>query len=176
MTDVFSLTDGRILMSDTDGTVVFDTDERLFTATDELTGSISMDELVARNNNSNDIPFLNIDTYHAIGRCNEAADTVRGSFYVTTSGGSQGLSDIGWFNASGSYVHYWGSIPGVLGSPAQALVTQCVVYTFVCFGGGAYLHQRVQMKATISLSSGVTNTITVLPTTFRYKLLVGTWI
>src|SRR5262245_31488694 len=116
MVDLLDLSGTRFRMRDVDGTVIFDTEERLFTVTDfGITGALQTDGYTARNisavdtHNVNGGSFVagivNIEQSHTLATgLNTAADTVRGAFSVATSGGTQGgLTNLGSFNASGSY-------------------------------------------------------------------------
>lgn len=164
-------------MRDTDGHTVFDTDERLFVATDRKTGSISLSGYTASNQNLVDLSRIDVGTYHALASINASADIVRGSFFVQTSGGSQGLANIGWFNAGGTYMHYFDGI-ATAGSPTggRVNVTQIAAYTFVASGTTLYCHERVCLKAEISHTLGLTNSVTLLPVTLTYNLLCGTFV
>lgn len=177
MPTVFEADGGRIRMWDTSGNLRFDTEERIFTVTNSVSGSIGLSAYTAQNRNGTDLVFINVDTLHALASINSAADTVRGSFSVT-AGGNGVLTGLGWFNASGSYLHFFDAIPPVSagGGGDNSLIAQMAIYTFIASGGTLYIHERVQLKATISTSSGVTNSVTMLAPSFSYNLLVGTFI
>ena len=177
MTNLLDVGAGRIAVCDTDGSVVFDTDEKLFIVTDFVSGSLGISAHTAQNNNFNDVPFINIDTNHALSSVNAAADTVRGAFSVTTSGGSQGLHAVGWFNATGTYIHYLGDINGPLNNPTGfALIAQLAAYTFQASGGALSMNERVRLKSKWSTSSGVTTSVTLFAVTIQYKLFCGTFV
>ena len=177
MVDLLEIGAGRIAVRDTDGTVTFDTDEKLFIVTDFVSGSLGLSAQTAHNNNFNDTPFINLDTNHAISAINASADTVRGAFSVTTSGGAQGLHALGWFNATGTYIHYLGDINGALGNPTGfALVAQLAAYTFQASGGFLTMNERVRLKSKWSTSPGVTTTVTLFGVTIDYKLFCGTFV
>lgn len=166
-------------MWDVDGHVTFDTEERLFCDTEGhfITGSIALSGYTAQNKNQSDLVLVNVDSLHALASINSAADIVRGSFSVTTSGGTQGgLTNLGWFNAGGSYIHYFGAIPLFTGSfpTLQSQIAQIAAYTFIASGGTLYLHERVFLKARVDATQPtVTFSVTLLPPTFSYNLLCG---
>lgn len=176
MTTLLNVSAGSIVIKDTDGTTVFDTNERLFCVTDTKSGTKALSSFTASNNNSSN-NYVNQDNYYDLGAINAAADTVRGSFYVTTSGGSQGnVAGIGWFNASGTYVHYFGSSAPVLGGGTNGALCQLALYTFIASGGHLYLNERISLQSTKSTSPSTTFRVTLLAPTFQYNLLCGTFV
>lgn len=176
MVDICEVGAGRMRFRDTDGHIVFDTEERLLTLTDRKTGSIGLSGYTATETNGS-LDVRDIDTLHDLGAINAAADVVRGSFFVTTAGGDGTLNSIGWFNAGGTYVHYFGHA-GPLGGPitTHGQVTQIAAYTFKASGGHLYLRERVMLKATDSISSSVTFSVTMSAPTLSYNLFCGTFI
>lgn len=173
MVDLLEISPGRIIMRDTDGTTVFDTDERLFTATDSKSGSITRGPYTATDNNVSSTPIM-FETLHNLGSINAAADIVRGSFKVTTAG--QGaVANLGWFNASGTYVHWFGANLGVF-TGTYFETGQFAFYTFEASGGVLYLRERVAAYADPSASSSITNSFTLLQLTIQYNLLCGTFV
>lgn len=178
MVDLLDIDGGRIVMRDTDGHVVFDTDERLFTATNSVSGSVTLGSYTAQNRNGVDLSFINVDTMHALASINASADTVRGSFAVSVSGGQGLLTGLGYFNASGTYVHFFDAVAPVLdgGGSNHSEIAQAAAYTFVASGGQLYIHERVQLKASNSTSASVTNSITLLAPTLTYNLFVGVFV
>lgn len=160
----------------TDGAdVVFDTDERLFTVTDgPITGTITTPSRTATRigSSSTNIP-VNVEVDTLIASVNASATTVRGSFAASTSG-SFGVAGLGWYNASGSYVHFLGPSNGALGTGGNAGLRSIAAYTFFVSAGGLYLKERVALQADFSLS--LTTSLTLNPVTLNFYLLVGTFI
>jgi len=163
----------------TDGaTTVFDTNERLFTVTDgPITGSITFGAYTAtRGTGSTNSPVQrNVNT--TITSINGSANTVRGALKVTTSG-SFGVSNLGWFNASGSYVHLLqprnpSSFPlGNVGLPSLA------VYSFIASGGSLLINEQVQLQSDppIYLSPATSTSLTMAALTIEYYLFAGAWV
>lgn len=176
MADICAIASGRMVFGDTDGHVVFDTEERLMTLTDRMTGSIGLSGYTATETNAS-LDVRDIDTLHDLGAINASADVVRGSLYVTTAGGDGTLNGIGWFNAGGTYVHYFGH-SGPIGGPitTHSQVTQIAGYTFKASGGHLYLRERVMLKATDSISSSVTFSVTMSAPTLSYNLFCGLFV
>lgn len=152
---------------------VFDSDERLFTATDLITGSVTFPARVATWQTSSHTN-VDINSDHSLGFVNADADIVLGSFQVTTFGGSQGIAGIGAFNAGGTYVHYQsGVIAPVSGTPTNTSIGNMAAYTFFAEDGQLYLNERVMLYAGSTITSA-TLTVTLLSVQFDYKLFVGT--
>src|SRR5690554_2297622 len=127
----FRASSGRILITDsTDSVIVFDSDERMFNATDRVIGQVSIPQRQASHINGN-FTDVDVDTEHPIGSVNPAADTVVGAFKVTTST-QQGLAGLGWFNASGTYLHYIDSrSPVTVGTSDNYSLGSLAGFTFV---------------------------------------------
>lgn len=188
MVDILDVSSGRIVLRDAaDGHTVFDTDERLFTVTDRVSGAIELHSHAARNNNGNDTHNIDggsfsagvadYDFLHTLAAVNQDADTVRGAFSVTTNGGAQGgLTNLGYFNASGTYVHYLDGVSWLGSAGSKIFVRQIAAYTFKCYGGSLYLRERVWLGANLSQDPGLTITVTLLAPTFTYNLFAGVWI
>lgn len=175
MTDLLQVSAGSIVIKDTDGTTVFDTDERLFCATNSVSGSAVMGGYTASETFSGAPVRQDVSTLHSLGSINSSADIVRGSFYVTTTDGTGNATARGWFSAGGTYVHQFVGT-GAGGSPNSNLVVSCIAcYTFLASGGTLYLHERVCMRAAGRTSPG-TNSVTFPATTFQYNLLCGTFV
>ena len=163
MTNLLEVSSGRIVLRDTDGSTRFDSDEKLFQATTRATGSVSLGpwEATATNGFKGDI---NSDTSYLLQSVNSACDTVVGSFQLTSTGSpAYGVGGLGWFNASGSYVHYVAS-SGTIGDFGF------VTFTFLCSGGGLYLNERVVLGAAQPSTGGITNRHIVLGLSFEYNL------
>jgi hypothetical protein len=155
--------------------IVFDSDEKLFHATEIRQGSITLPARQAVTPGGSNRQVVNLDAYHLLSSINPSADIVLGSFSVTTFGGSQGISGLGVFNAGGTYVHLEMGAPGI-NNPAQIVnsdVTSFAAYTFIASGGGLYLNERVYLDAGTN-PNGLTLTRPLLSIRFDYKLFVGT--
>ncbi len=192
MVNLLDLSGTRFLMHDTSGNTIFDTEERLFTVTDfGITGSIQTDGYTARNRNVTDTyntnggsfvaGILNIDTSHTLTTgLNTAADTVRGAFSVATAAGTQGgVTGLGFFNASGTYLHYMDGISTntpTLPAGSKNAMRVVAAYTFLISSGTLSLHERVYIQADIETTNTVTNSITLLRPTFTYNVFVGVWV
>lgn len=170
---------GRIVVTDaTDLVTVFDSDEGLFSATDFVTGQVTTPARQAFFNGSGggtNFPF-DTDTDHVIGSVNAFADVCVGGFKVTVST-PIGLADLGWYNASGSYMHYIDSTSAAsqAGTGEHWFLTNMATYTFKCASGTLYLNERVQLQAQSTLAS-VLNTTTLLAVTFDFKLYCGRFV
>lgn len=174
MTRLLDISAGRILLKNTSGTTVFDTDEKQFIVTDYKTGSTSFSSFSASNTNAVDIGAgLRTDT-NSLGSVNSFADTVRGAFFVTTAGQGQ-LFNLGWFNASGSYLHLFLGTPGPFTSGNVGLGA-VVTFTFSVSSGTLSCVRHAKAAANWSTSSSVTNSITVNAVTLNYKLFCGTFV
>lgn len=157
---------------DTDDHVVFDTEERLMAITNNVSGSIGLSSRTATDTSTSHNP-VNVDTLHSLSSVNAAAEVVRGSFFVSTTSGDGTLYNIGWFNASGTYVHMFETI-GPLGGP-QTTPSQVAVLmglTFKTSGGTLYLRERVLMRATPSINS-TQFSVTSSAVTLSYNLFTG---
>jgi hypothetical protein len=165
---------GLIQIKDGD-TVVFDSNERLFQCTDFISGSVTLPGRVATYNGSTGVSTP-VDVYvgHLIGYCNYHADTVFGSFKVTAAA-PQGVVDLGWFNADGSYVHYQGANYQPATGSGNFVVAVLVTYTFRASGGGVYINERAVMFPQATFGQETRNT-TLLAPTFTYKLYVGSFV
>lgn len=162
MTDLLDISSGRIVIRDVDGAVSFDTDERPFLPLASLSGSISFPERIASSNASGIQTYYDVTAGpYYLGACPSACNVVRGSFFVS-SAGYNGVANIGWFNAGGTYFHYMAE-----GSTA-------VAYTFYASGGGVYVEERAVVIAQVPTSG--TRQVTVFSTTFNYKLIAGVFL
>lgn len=163
MTDLLSITAGRMVIRDTDGSISFDTDERPFLPLASVTGVITLNEASSTANSSAVTSYTDRATYHVLGSCPVQCNVVRGAFYVSTAGASFGDTGvpIGWYNASGSYVH------------AFENRSMCA-YTFLATAGGVYLHERSVVIARRPSSGSVT--LTIYAVTLTYKLIAGVFL
>lgn len=181
----FTTSAGRMIVTD-GATTVFDTNERLFTVTNgPLTGSITLPDHTTTQQDSPLVQnFIDVDTNHSLGySINSSADTIRGAFKVTatvTDSAVARLQGLGWFNASGSYVHFMRPRSPTLSptSNANAGLPNFAVYTFIISGGALYLNEQVRLSPNpTGAGSGLTFTTMTLPGAFiEYYLFVGAWI
>ncbi len=178
MTTLLSVSAGNITIRDTDGTVVFNTDERLFCATNSVSGSVTLSAYTASEPFSGTSVRPNVDSLHSLASINASADIVRGAFYVSTGDGSGSVTARGWFNAGGTYVHNFSAVGQGLSSSAtndNTVVSCFAAYTFLASGGVLYLHERVVMRAPDKADPG-TNFVSFTAPTFFYNLLCGTFV
>jgi len=157
---------------------VFDSDERLFHVTNgPITGSITAPQRVAVRtitSTSNTHSFVDVDTATAMVSVHALATTVRGQFFASVSGTQFGVSNLGWFDASGTYVHYLGPNNAALGGAGNVSMPNIAAYTFYVSGGVLYFHERCRIDAPRSVSNG-TYTRTLPGVTLQYSLYVGTF-
>lgn len=174
MTRLLDISAGRIVLKNTSGDTVFDTDEKQFIVTDYKTGSTSFSSFSASNNNFTDSGAGLREQANSLGSVNSFADTVRGAFFVSTASQGQ-LYNLGWFNASGSYLHLFSGTRGPF-TPGNVGMGAIVTFTFSVSSGTLYCTRHAKVAAQYSTSSGVTNTITVNGVTLDYKLFCGTFV
>lgn len=171
MTTLLSVSSGAIVFRDTSGNIIFDSSEKLFQATSRHTGTKVVGSWTASYNaGSGTITDVNTDTAHSLATINADCDTVVGAFKVSIASGSQGVAGVGWFNASGSYVHYFDS-----SIPARTVCQSMAAFTFRASGGSLFLHERVVLRAYVGLGAP-TNSLTLQQITFDYNLYVGSFI
>lgn len=170
MTNLLDISSGRIILRGTDEVIRFDSDEKLFQATDRVTGSIGVLgpwTATATNGVKSDV---NTETNRFLKSVNAHCDTVVGAFSLTSVGSpAYGVGGLGWFNASGTYVHY-------VSSSGSAGDYGFVAFTFFCSGGGLYLNERVVLGAAQPATGGITNTHQVLGLTMNYNLYCGSFV
>jgi hypothetical protein len=160
---------------DTDGSTIFDTEERLMALTDRASGSAGAYGPYTATQTTTTNTNVDVDTLHSLGSINAAADVVRGSFSVSTVSGDGTLYNLGWFNASGTYVHLF-EPAGPIGGPitTYSQITSISCYTFRAISGTLYLHERVLMTATVPTAGSFSITASAL--TLSYNLFCGTFI
>lgn len=188
MTELLSVSGGRIVIRGTDGGTRFDSDEKLFYATDFKQG-----EYVVASRQAQDTyqkltekgPYqyiyypVDITASYFLHAVNSRCDTVVGAFSVSSySKRAYGVHNLGWFNANGSYLHYFDDNEDVT---KNRILSNCQIFTFYCSGGGLYLKERsvinVPYSSSGTLSPGNQYVLTTVPSvTFRYKLYCGTFI
>jgi hypothetical protein len=172
----FRASAGRITVTDNDGHLTFDSDEKLFNGTDFVAGTLVIPQRQATfegNDDGADDNYLNFSVDHVLGAVNGAADTVLGSFRVATAT-NQGVANLGWFCASGTYVHYWGAIGYPTRPNEHWWNDNRVTYTFVPSGGTLVLRERVFLRSQGYINR-VDSSLTVYAVTLDYKLYVGTF-
>lgn len=178
-----SISSGRIVMTDGSGNTRFDTNEKLFVATDYKTGTVTRPNYTCETtyigSTLTDTLKVNQDNTVNLHAINASANTVRGAFKMTAAHGH--LVNTHWYNASGSYVHDWQG--GAIGSPTlvcgQWTPCFCAVYTFFCESGFLKLREQVHLRAEpgYCMTPAVAiNTKTLVGPTFEYKLFCGTFI
>lgn len=169
---------GAATITDADGTVVFDSDERLFQVTNKVTGSITLPARTARSGGNPLHQPVDVTANHTIGSINSHADTVLGSFRVTvTGGGGTGVTDLGWFCAGGTYVHFAEGNKSYIEQSGgiRSRFTQLATYTFKASGGSLLIAERTVMYADFSLNS-IELSITLKAPTFHYNLNCGSFV
>lgn len=158
------------MLRGTDGAVRFDSDEKLFQGTDRATGSLSLGPWTATSTNGVR-NTVSTNSNHFLKTVNAHCDTVVGAFRLTSVGDPDyGVGGLGWFNASGTYMHYLGGEGGV------TFDYGFVALTFFCSGGGLYLNERVELSASQPQSGGITITHQVLGLTMQYNLYCGSFV
>jgi hypothetical protein len=173
MVAVFSASGGRIVCRNAaTGAIRFDSDEKLFQATQRIAGAITLGpwtaSFVALGSVITDV---NTDVNYTLASINSACDTVVGAFKVTTSSTAYGVNGLGWFQAGGTYLHYFdAAIPG-----NRTVVQEFVSFTFSAAGGSLLLNERAVLRAIVGLGEP-NNTITVPAITFDYNLYVGSFV
>ncbi len=169
-------TSNSIVITDIDGSVVFDTNEGLFQATNFVTGTIVIPQRTSQYSTSNSFDSI-IDQYTALSSSiNVNCDTVIGAFSISTGGIYPGVSGSGWFNASGSYVH---AIRHRGFSQQEAFhrnIGGMAVYTFEVANGTLNFHEQTTWLRPIPPFSGVTVQYIVNQTTMDYKLYCGSFV
>src|SRR5262245_21153972 len=170
----FRATAGRITVTDTDGHLTFDSNEKLFNGTNFVTGTLVIPQRQATFDGASDTA-VNIDTTidHGLASINAAADTVLGSFRASAAT-NQGVANLGWFCASGTYVHYWGANGHPSRTDEHWWLDNRVTYTFIASGGVLRLRERIWLRSQ-TLSTNLNTSITVFGVTLDYKLYVGTF-
>ncbi|RME68258.1 MAG: hypothetical protein D6782_01390, partial [Alphaproteobacteria bacterium] len=107
---------------------------------------------------------------------NPQADIVLGAFKVSTTGGLQGVANLGWFAAGGTYMHVMQPVSDSQRPNERWHCDVKAAYTFFASGGALKLRERVGLRAHVPADEfGVTST-TLLAVTFTYKLFVGLFV
>lgn len=163
----FSFKNGRALITDpVTGAIVFDSNQKMFTGV--LYEGVK--NVPARTHADSERALsLDIDENDRLRSIPDEFDTVVGAFKVTTSG-DFGVANIGWFQAGGTYVHYWDGV-GRNNRPSEnATLAHCAAYTFYADNGGLWFNERVLLIADTGRK------ITINPIRFDYRLYAGTFI
>ena len=164
-----SFANGRMVVKDDDH-VVFDSDEGLLQVISSHTGWITTPERRARwrwsEIESNIDEPADIDQDYVLASINPHADVVIGSFRASAIDGKGVTTSTGWYNASGTYVHWQ--------SDESFPIQGTAAYTFRADNGALILNERVCMYGYLTLGSGsLLYTVTLRPVTFEYYLMVG---
>lgn len=165
---------GRIRVVDgSSGYVALDTDGKLFHQTNYLSGSIS---ITARSSGIN--TNIDVNTTHTLGACSADATHVIGAFQVSFPGSSNesGVPGFGWFNAGGSYLHWFdGSTftsSGYANNPlVKANLSQFSLYTYRVAGGLFLLDEWVRIAG--YTTGGIASSYTMYAFTMNYRLRAG---
>lgn len=167
----FTASSGRMTLTDASGTVKFDTDRGFFVPTNYITGSYGLSTRTATNNLSSGRSNVDVSTSYNLASVNSAADVVRGVFSVTASDNG-GVSNLGWFNAGGTYVHLF-----------ETTVNEVNLfggYTFVAESGWLRLYERVILCARninpLVDPPGLTTTASLPGPTLTYRIYAGTFV
>jgi hypothetical protein len=161
--------------------VVFDTDERLFIATDFIVGSHTIPQRYAEwnraTNNQQSRIRVNIDQLYQLAIVNVAANTVVGAFKVSTQTSPQGVHDFGWFSAGGTYIHSqlpktaeYNNINNYLAIGGYS------GYSFIAESGAVSLHEQVVFDCPEPEYAGWLQSQNQNPMTIEYKLYVGSFV
>lgn len=171
MATLLEVSSGLIRLRDTSGNIIFDSNEKLFQATQRLTGSKTVGGWTASFTSSGSIiTDVNTDTEHVLASINAACDTVVGSFEVSAASGG-GVHNLGWFNGGGSYMHFHDGADAT----NRVICQNMLAFTFRARSSQLVLHERVIMRAIVGI--GVpTNSITIGAVTFNYNLYVGSFV
>ncbi len=167
---------GRIyVVDDTNGDVMFDTDERMFVPTDYVAGTHTTPQRQA-SAVSGSRTDVNIDVDTTLASINASADAIFGAFKVTVSGFTP-MGAGGWFIASGSYLHGQFTMGNTNENHTTTMryIAGHVVYTFRASGGFLIFNERAFMRATLT-GSATPNTSTMPATTIDYKLYCGSFV
>lgn len=162
-------TAGALKMRNTAGDIIFDSDEKLFQATSRVTGTKSVGPWTASYDGGSVITDVNTNTNHFLASVNAACDTVVGAFSVTTSDG-RGLHNLGWFNAGGTYLHFFDAAVS-----SNTICQQFATFTFFASGGSLYLNERVLLRAAVGIGVPA-NSITLSQVTFGFNLYCGSFV
>ena len=173
----FQLSTDRIIISDTDGHIVFDTNEKLFNGTNFVSGSIERPSRQATwrhdPGETGVAHDVNINTDVTLASIHASANAVVGSFKVSASDG-KGVHGLGWFAATGTYVHYWSGQAIQGESPGDHHYSRNrAAYSFFASGGNLRLNERVTLGADHITNADTSITLSAI--TFEFKLYCGTF-
>lgn len=168
MTTLLEVGAGRIVLRNTAGDTVFDSDERLFQATDKKTGSITVGSWQGSYTQTGGHADANRDFKYNLQAINAHADTVVGSFSVAASDGN-GLAGKGWFSANGTYVHYNNAYTIGIGQGYGF-----AAFTFTAEGGFLKLHERIWLRSHAVETGFSTHTLQAV--TFNWHVYCGSFV
>lgn len=159
---------GRIHVTRPDGSIAFDSNERLFQVTDIVRGSLAIPQRAATFvSNGSTWNNVNANVDNEISDIHPHADTVLGSFKVIASTNA-GVANLGWFNGSGSYMH-------LLYSDANRGLGLSFL-TFKAAAGKLVLNERTRLYAGSTLTANVTLTLRQFGFTVQYYLACGSFV
>jgi hypothetical protein len=171
---------GRVVV--TDSTVggdptVLDTNERMFHGTNGLiSGTLYVPTRTATRfvtSGGTSHALVDVSDNTVLASIHSLANTVRGQIYVTEpSGSAHGITNFGWFDASGSYIHYLGPNNAASGASGNVSMTSIASYTFLATGGQLIFNERCILHAPRNTANG-TYTRTLPGPTIQYNLYVG---
>lgn len=184
-------TGGRIEIKSPSGEVVVDTNERLFIASNFITGSVvrparSTSYLLTPAGQEQWTP-IDVDVTVDLADIHSSAVAVVGSFKVTGTAAApgsatqaqaaNGVRNYGWFTAGGTYVHSAMPMYVFTGSAwVRYPFGLLSAYTFTAGGGKLRLHERTQGNpGSIVLASG-SILLSQEEITIDYRLFVGTYV
>lgn len=170
MTQILRIEPGLIRLKDTDGRTVFDSDERLFQATDYKTGSVTIPTRACFTDVSGGsvVGYSQYNPYeenHSLGSINAHADVVVGAAKVTAATWVGGIANVGWFNCNGTII---------LGD--HPTFTLFLAYTFKALGGSLILHEKVLAWAQPGSTFNGRVTLTIPSFLFEYKVYAGSFV
>jgi hypothetical protein len=181
MPTTFNLSSGKIEIRDTNGDLVFSTDERTFILTDYVDSDVVGQHVTPVRDATCVGPAgtftdVDVDVDTVLATINNEADTVFGAFKVATTGITP-MADGGWFVGNGTYMHAQFPVANTNGDPTLqfASIFGLVAYTFKATGGQLIFNERAMMRATHRTVAG-TNTATMPVTTVDFKMFCGKFI
>lgn len=132
-----TITPDRITVTNAEDDLVFDTDDQLFHVTDFIEGTISIPE-------KDQSTLQTSET--VLDSCHEDATVAVGVANIEFTDGSfdAGIPGYGWFNVSGTYIHWIDGYAGV-NFNVHSNPVRVHALTFFCEGGDLKLREQIQM-------------------------------
>lgn len=187
----FTASSGRIEVKSPSGDVVFDSDDRLFFASNFLAGSVVRPARATSywRNSVGQESWVPIDLTETVDLADihGSANAVVGAFKVTgtlavpgTASQDQaanGVRNYGWFTAGGTYVHACMPRWSFSGSWQILPMGLLSLYTFTASGGKLRLSERTQGNPGF-VATGYVGSINLSQEeiTIDYKLFAGTYV